>query len=571
MGSVRTRFHVTADSHSVGPRLLAAGLASTLAILATWATGCGDPFSGLGNSGRETPPFVSNPFATAWPPAARASFSRSPTDGSGVAYVSLPPVTVPGGVLATVRNTRTGTSATAFMADGGFDPVAIAAGAGDTLEIAVELVDGGKAVTFTRVVPARSRPAVVRTVPPPGKRDVVIYSTLVIIFSEPIDTRTVTTQSIGLFRGTEAVGGQVTGGGLRADFRPDHALAPNTQYRLALDTSIADLDGDALLETRDVRFTTGPELAPVAYVTLDPPAVSVTPGDTTQLTARAFDAQGNVLDGRLVTWSSGDPSVARVSQSGVVTGASLGTAQIVATIEEFTGSAMVGVLSVVPRILVDASRDGGGWWFPQFELSGDFDISLPHQGKYLADYLRSRGYRVDELRRPYFVAPLLHTYDIVIRASGFGYYTPQEIAAYQQYVQAGGNLLLLGDHMKYLPADSLALAFGLEFAGITLGDNLMSNFIAHPITEGVGTVGYGVGSGLVAYPASAQLLGFLSSGSYLDLNKNDAQDPGEPSAPPVLGVLPYGTGRIVFCGDVNMWEWIPQPLVDNVLAWFAQR
>lgn len=45
-------------------------------------------------------------------------------------------------------------------------------------------------------------------------------------------------------------------------------------------------------------------------------------------------------------------------------------------------------------------------------------------------------------------------------------------------------------------------------------------------------------------------------------------DPAEPTGPAVLGVMPYGAGRIVFCGDVNMWEWIPQPLVSNVLEWF---
>ena len=48
--------------------------------------------------------------------------------------------------------------------------------------------------------------------------------------------------------------------------------------------------------------------------------------------------------------------------------------------------ARVTVLSAVPRILVDASRDGGVWWFPQWEQQGGFDFTLPHQGKELADY-----------------------------------------------------------------------------------------------------------------------------------------------------------------------------------------
>jgi hypothetical protein len=62
-------------------------------------------------------------------------------------------------------------------------------------------------------------------------------------------------------------------------------------------------------------------------------------------------------------------------------------------------------------------------------------------------------------------------------------------------------------------------------------------------------------------------VGRLSNESYLDLNKNSLRDSSETSAPAVFGVMPYGTGRIVFCGDTNLWEWVPQPLLRNVLAW----
>src|SRR5690349_15691468 len=40
------------------------------------------------------------------------------------------------------------------------------------------------------------------------------------------------------------------------------------------------------------------------------------------------------------------------------------------------------------QVLVDASRDGGDWWFPQ---GTTVDPNAPHQGKALADYLRSQG------------------------------------------------------------------------------------------------------------------------------------------------------------------------------------
>ena len=102
------------------------------------------------------------------------------------------------------------------------------------------------------------------------------------------------------------------------------------------------------------------------------------------------------------------------------------------------------------------------------------------------------------------------------------------------------------------------------------GENALNTFATHSITDGVGPLAYMVGSGIVSQPASAQVLGRLSGGSYLDLNKNDVQDATEPSAPAVLGVMRYGAGRIVFCGDVNLWEQVPQPLVKNVLAWFEE-
>lgn len=223
------------------------------------------------------------------------------------------------------------------------------------------------------------------------------------------------------------------------------------------------------------------------------------------------------------------------------------------------------------RVLVDASRDGGVWWFPQGMPGAPFSGTDAHQGQALADAIRSLGNVVEELPRPFAItAELLQSYDIVIRASGFGTYSQTEVSAYKRYVERGGKLLLLADHMKYAPPDGVALAFGIDFEGITLGENVLSTLATHSITNGVGPLTYMVGSGIVSQPASAQIVGWLSRGSYLDLNKNGVRDSTEPSAPAVLGVMPYGAGRIVFCGDVNLWEQVPQPLVNNVLGWFKE-
>jgi len=99
----------------------------------------------------------------------------------------------------------------------------------------------------------------------------------------------------------------------------------------------------------------------------------------------------------------------------------------------------------LPRVLVDASRDGGVWWFPQV---APFSGSDAHQGRALADFIRSLGYEVEELPRPFVItATLLHSYDIVIRANGFGTYTETEVSAYKDYVDRGGNLLIAADRV----------------------------------------------------------------------------------------------------------------------------
>jgi trimeric autotransporter adhesin len=82
---------------------------------------------------------------------------------------------------------------------------------------------------------------------------------------------------------------------------------------------------------------------PVASVTLSPSAPTVTTGKTAQLTATVKDAQGVVLQGRVVTWTTSAEGVAKVSGSGLVTGVAPGTATITATSEGVSGTTTVTV------------------------------------------------------------------------------------------------------------------------------------------------------------------------------------------------------------------------------------
>src|SRR5436309_2996341 len=84
----------------------------------------------------------------------------------------------------------------------------------------------------------------------------------------------------------------------------------------------------------------------VASVTVTPPAPTVVVAGTVQLTATTKDANGSVLTGRVVTWASGNPAVATVSATGVVTGVAKGQATITATSEGKQGMAAITVTAL---------------------------------------------------------------------------------------------------------------------------------------------------------------------------------------------------------------------------------
>ena len=86
--------------------------------------------------------------------------------------------------------------------------------------------------------------------------------------------------------------------------------------------------------------------AAVATVTVKPSPLSMSVGQTTQLTDTLRDAQGNVLNGRVVTWSTSNPNIATVSSQGTVTAVAQGTATITATSEGAVGTAALSVSNV---------------------------------------------------------------------------------------------------------------------------------------------------------------------------------------------------------------------------------
>ena len=118
-------------------------------------------------------------------------------------------------------------------------------------------------------------------------------------------------------------------------------------------------------------------VVPVATVTVSPAAPSVQLGQTVQLTATPKDANGYVLTGRVITWTSSATGVATVSALGLVTSVAVGSTTITATSEGVNGTAVVTVTVPPPPpsggVVMQsdwttalgnsdaAIRDGGRW------------------------------------------------------------------------------------------------------------------------------------------------------------------------------------------------------------------
>ena len=98
----------------------------------------------------------------------------------------------------------------------------------------------------------------------------------------------------------------------------------------------------------DVRVS-GPA-GPVATVTTQPLAATLSLGRTLQLAARLEDAEGDLATDRLVRWSTSDPAVATVSETGLVNAVAAGAVVVTATAEGVAGTAAITVLDPADAI-----------------------------------------------------------------------------------------------------------------------------------------------------------------------------------------------------------------------------
>jgi hypothetical protein len=177
------------------------------------------------------------------------------------------------------------------------------------------------------------------------------------------------------------------------------------------------------------------------------------------------------------------------------------------------------------RALVDASKDGGLWWFPQYSGTG-FDPNQNHQGKTMADAMRARGWEVTELPRGEIITPeKLQGFDIVIRPEPYFCYSKSEAIAYREAVAAGVRLFLMSSSAGY--DDPVAAIFGLRF-GRSRHISL-EQIIPHLLTAGIESL---------AIPWV----------TVMEKPKGSVVLAWGPNEDPVLGYYIYSAGYVLFMG-----------------------
>jgi hypothetical protein len=188
-----------------------------------------------------------------------------------------------------------------------------------------------------------------------GGQNPTVRDTIVVTNTpRPVDRVSLTPDSTGVF-----VGATVTLRAALLDAAGD-TIRQRTATFSSVDTTLATVTsggvvtgvrvGRARIEaSREGKTDTSivtVTLRPVATVSVTPADTTVRVGNTVQLTATLRAANNSVLTGRPVTWASSDTTIARVNNTGLVTGvaASSQFVTITATSEGRSGSARVIVV-----------------------------------------------------------------------------------------------------------------------------------------------------------------------------------------------------------------------------------
>ncbi|MBI1686182.1 DUF4350 domain-containing protein [Caulobacter hibisci] len=217
---------------------------------------------------------------------------------------------------------------------------------------------------------------------------------------------------------------------------------------------------------------------------------------------------------------------------------------------------------------------------PRLAIDGGHNNFHTVDGRYapFAAVARADGYRVAGLTAPLSAASL-EAVDLLVVANPLaprnvgewtlptpGAYTPEEASALKAWVEAGGRLLLIADHMPFPGgAQPLAEAFGFSFdngfakktgGGPEFFQRQDGSLLDHPITAGIDRVQSFTGSSFRAPPAAKPLLVLRGGWTILMPAKAWAFDKDTPrhDGDGLLrgATLEVGKGRVVVMGEAAM-------------------
>ena len=244
----------------------------------------------------------------------------------------------------------------------------------------------------------------------------------------------------------------------------------------------------------------------------------------------------------------------------------------------------------------DSYKEGSGYEFAIGETAW-------YGASTFAQILRDQGYEVRALKDRPITPTALTGVDVLVILEPYNDVTPPyssfEIQAISEFVKNGGGLFLAerswrGSEGSSGGVDVIARAFGVSFKGNGeiddptdhFGDKLhtikISRLEKHPITEGVGSYYFDRASYLDVL-GNAEVVAFSDVDSWFDQFSSDnwgdhKRQPGEKTGPfPVLAVMNYGDGRIVFAGNgiIMMNGWIDdlddKKLALNIIDWLLKR
>jgi uncharacterized protein YjdB len=177
----------------------------------------------------------------------------------------------------------------------------------------------------------------------------------------PVATITPSTGQLSLYVGQvlqlgvalkDATGGTLTGRSVTwSSTAPAIASVDNQGLVTAIAPGTSTITLTAENKTASVNVTIA--LVPISTVQLTPETSTLLVGQTQQLAVTLKDSAGGVLTGRSIAWTSVTPTIAIVTNTGLVTAVSAGTARIAVTAEGKSATATITVNDIVASVVVN--------------------------------------------------------------------------------------------------------------------------------------------------------------------------------------------------------------------------